>query len=188
MGTGSKSVFTSNDRFYTGMTNQQTKNAVDSQESFLSFDFSTLPSGTINSASISLTVVGNSTFFNDYNANVNIFAYDWGATIDTTDYIAASATSGLTLYAIISAPLDSGPTTYTSAVSSQLISEIQNRRLTKMAIVSDSTINYTRVGGNRSFRQFGSPTYATTAYRPVITISLTESVTQPIYNLIVSPL
>jgi hypothetical protein len=176
-----------------GFTNDYYKNYATSTEPFMYFDFSSLPAGTINSASLSITYRDNNGFgSNSTPRYIYFYLYDWGAGVDPSDYVAGSLASTYTLLSSIY--ISTGyPPLGTQYSGSFLLSEISKRTTTKLAVISGTTIKIGTggvvSGDDLHYDQYYNRTATNVSYRPKITVNYTPSApTGPTYNLIVRPM
>ena len=189
-GVGTESVMPST-YLYVSLSNVVVKNFLNNDESFFSFDFSSLPAGTINSASIFLTAAGDQGGPYDGPSPAYFVPYNWGSTIDATDYIAASAVNSMPKYSTMTFSRAAIGTTYSSSATSSFLTDIASGSVIKLALVLKSAVDVGLSGGSptRDDEIIYNYNYATTAYRPKITVNYTPSApTGPTYNLIVRPM
>jgi hypothetical protein len=163
-----------------GLTNDYYKNYASSTESFMYFDFSSLPAGTINSASLNITYSDNQAIGTSPAPRyIYFYLYDWGASVDPSDYVAGSSASTNTLLSTvyISTGLPSSGTQYSGSF---LLSEISKRTTTKLAVVSGTTINVGSGGAvtGLHYDAYYSRTATNVSYRPKITVNYTPSAAQ----------
>jgi hypothetical protein len=186
-GTGTKSV--QGTTYLTlSMNNTVVKNYINSDEAFMSFDFSSLPAGTINSASFFLTTGGEQGGVYDGPSQAYFIPYDWGATIGTEDYITGSAVASVTKYSTMTLTRAAIGTTYSSSATSNFLTDIANRSVMKLAVVLKTTVDVGTSGGSpiREDEIFYNYNFANASQRPKITVDYTPS-SGVSYNLIVSP-
>jgi hypothetical protein len=190
-GTGTRSLIDGASFFGVSMNNTVGEDFTNSDESFLSFDFSTLPAGTINSASIIVTGYFDQGGTWDGATETYFIPYDFGAGIDTTDYVSGSSANSLTKYATIPAKVGvEYQVAYSSSATSSFLTAMASRGTIKLLMISQSTIGYGLSGGynNRADELYYGYNYSNVSYRPKITVNYTPSAPAgPTYNLIVSP-
>jgi len=162
---------------HTAFSSQVYKDYITSVESFMSFDFSSVPAGTINSATLKITYYSNNGFVNQRSRYIYFYLYDWGASVDTSDYIAGSSASSNTLLSTvwIYTQYPTAGTQWTGGFSS---SEVSKRTITKLALVSGTIIMAGTApygGTDGHYDVFSDQSDGNVSYRPTITIDYTPA-------------
>jgi hypothetical protein len=161
---------------------------ISSYEVAISFDFSSIPAGTINSASIFLTATGYGNGGNyDGPSPVYFIPYDWGANISNASYIAGSAVNSITKYSTMTLTRAPDKTVYSSSATPSFLTAIANRSLTKLAAVLKTTVDVgtSNITPIQEDEIIYSVENSSASLRPKITVDYTPD---PVYNLIVAPM
>ena len=103
-------------------------------ELFISFDTSSIGSGTISTATLNMTIQEDRTGGSDFNIQARL--HDWGTSVTTADWVAAASLSGKTLLAHKSTVGISNGSAY-DFTNDALVANINKSGSTRMLLASD---------------------------------------------------